>query len=193
MPKVIDREQKKQEIVYHAWVSVHEAGMKGMSVRKIAEAAGISAGQMRYYFPDQETLLSAVMDYVKAKVEKRIKDIIAGDGELKDKIIAAILATMPLDKDRYADMEVWTAFQHSIHELNTDTMQDDIRRLVEMSLHYLEQTGQLKHDLNKERVILKTTALIDGLAMHKLWSPNQVKNTDVEALITLEVESWMEE
>ncbi len=192
MPKIIDREQKKQEIVRHAWQSISDHGIKGMSVRQIADQAGISSGQMRYYYPDHAALLTAVMAYVKEKVEHRIKEIITSELPIQQKIIEAILATLPLDDDRYADMEVWTAFQMMAQEKGKDTMQDDIRKLVVTALSALESAGVLKAGLDRELTTLRAVALIDGLAMHKLFAVDSVRNDMIEAIVINEVEFWME-
>ncbi|TDM07516.1 TetR/AcrR family transcriptional regulator [Macrococcus lamae] len=192
MPKIIDKQEKKKEIVRHAWQSISDYGIKGMSVRKIAEEAGMSPGQMRYYFPDHQTLLTAVMEEVVLKVEDRIKEFITSDLTIQEKIIQSILATLPLDDERYADMEVWTAYHTMSQEKGKDTLRNDTGRLVQMALQLLDEAHMLA-EFNRELVSLRAVALIDGLAMQKLWSREAVPNEQIEEIIRCEVRSWLKE
>lgn len=192
MPKVVDHEKKKQQIIQYAWQSIVSNGAKGATVRNIAKLARMTPGQIRYYYPNHHDLLKAVSVEVDSKVRGRIKAVY-NDGSLSplDKVIQAMLKAMPLDEERYADMEVWLAFQYELHEVGKDSMGNEIFTLVKASMSFLEEHDLLDTSLNQYVAIMKMHALLDGLALHKLLNPEQMMNEDIEHLIESEVKSWL--
>ncbi|SDW20670.1 DNA-binding transcriptional regulator, AcrR family [Marinococcus luteus] len=194
MPKLIDHEKKKEQIVEYTWQSIVNSGAKGATVRNIAKLAEMTPGQIRYYYPTHSSLLNAVMEKVNHKVAQRIREIF-GQKNLteKERVIQAILAVLPLDDDRYADMEVWMAFQYEIHEAGTNSMGDEIRLLIQKSLQHLNEKQMLQEDLPVELTVMRAHALIDGLALHKLLTPDRIDNENAMKLIRDEVHSWLQE
>ncbi|HLR18862.1 MAG TPA: TetR/AcrR family transcriptional regulator [Staphylococcus sp.] len=192
MPKIVNHEKKKSQIVQYARESIVENGAKGATVRNIAQRAHMTPGQIRYYFPNHSNLLEAVLIEVDRKVSQRIKDVYA-NSELKavEKVIQSLLKVLPLDDERYADMEVWMAFQYELHEVGKDSMGDEIRRLARISVEYLAQQELLDESLNQYLTIIRTHALLDGLALHKLLNPEQMSNKDIIEIIEKEVKSWL--
>lgn len=194
MPKLIDHEKKKEQIVEYTWQSIVNSGAKGATVRSIAKLAEMTPGQIRYYFPTHSALLDAVMEKVNHKVAQRIQ-VIFGKENLteKERVIQTILAVLPLDDDRYVDMEVWMAFQYEIHEAGTNTMGDEIRLLIQKSLQYLSEKKMLQEDLPVELTAMRAHALVDGLALHKWLTPDRIDNEHATKLIRDEVHSWLKE
>ncbi|MDZ5783098.1 TetR/AcrR family transcriptional regulator [Marinococcus luteus] len=194
MPKLIDHEKKKEQIIEYAWQSIVNSGAKGATVRNIAKLAEMTPGQIRYYYPTHSSLLDAVMKKVNHKVAQRIQEIFGQENVTeKEQVIQAILAVLPLDDDRYADMEVWMAFQYEIHAAGTGSMGDEIRMLIQKSLQYLNEKQMLQEDLPAELTTMRAHALVDGLALHKWLTPDRIDNTNIIKLIRAEVHSWLKE
>ncbi|PHK49962.1 TetR/AcrR family transcriptional regulator [Staphylococcus edaphicus] len=192
MPKIVNHEQKKQQIIHYAWQSIVEDGAKGATVRNIAKLARMTPGQIRYYYPSHHDLLKAVALEVDCKVRGRIKAVFTDESlNPRDKVIQALLKAMPLDDERYADMEVWMAFQYELHEVGKDSMGNEIFMLVKSSMSFLEQHHLLDDSLDQYMAIVKMHALIDGLALHKWLNPEKMINQDIEYLIEHEVDSWI--
>lgn len=194
MPKLIDHKKKKEQIVKHTWQSIVNSGAKGATVRNIAKLADMTPGQIRYYYPTHSALLNAVMEKVNHKVAQRIQEIFRKENLTeKERVVQAILAVLPLDDDRYADMEVWMAFQYEIHEAGTNSMGDEIRLLIQKSLQYLSEKKMLQAELPVELTAMRAHALVDGLALHKLLTPDRIDNEHAIKLIRDEVHSWLKE
>jgi len=79
MPKIVDHAARREEIAEALWRVVRRDGIRAASVRTIAAEAGWSAGAVRYYFPDQDGLLSFAMDLVSRRVTERV-EVLAEDG-----------------------------------------------------------------------------------------------------------------
>ncbi|QIH78892.1 TetR/AcrR family transcriptional regulator [Macrococcoides canis] len=193
MPKLVNHESKKQLILEIAYHNIQELGKQGTSVRSIASAAKMTPGQIRYYFPNQSTLLSEILNMLTESIETNIKSIFMNQKiPIEKRIVDAILLTMPLDKKRTADMIVWLAVQEENNAIDENTMSDEIYILVQTSFELLQQANKINQSIDKEKAITKLHALIDGLALHKLYQPKQLSNTLVELIITEEIQSWME-
>lgn len=57
MPKIVDHEQRRGEIVLGLWQVIHELGMDRVSFRAVAEAAGVSIGRVQHYFTSKDELV----------------------------------------------------------------------------------------------------------------------------------------
>ncbi|MGB0846624.1 MAG: TetR/AcrR family transcriptional regulator [Thiolinea sp.] len=63
MPKIVDHQQKRNEIAAAACQTIAEYGLAASSMRMIARAANCSTGTITHYFPDKNALLVAAIDY----------------------------------------------------------------------------------------------------------------------------------
>lgn len=188
MPKIIDHEKKKKQIIQYAYDSIAENGAKGSTVRQIAKLAKMTPGQIRYYFPSHSELLQAVMSTVEIKVRRKIEAIFESE-DLKaiDKAKVSLLTVLPLDKERLADMEVWMAFRYDTHEYGQSTLDDGLDQLCHSVLTLLNDNHLLKDDLNIRLQSMKLHALIDGLALHKLLNPTQTTSEDIQLIVDEEI------
>ncbi|AYX90828.1 TetR/AcrR family transcriptional regulator [Staphylococcus cohnii] len=188
MPKIINHEKKKEQIIQYAFDSIVENGVKGSTVRQIAKLAEMTPGQIRYYFPNHSELLNAVMSTVELKVRRRIEVIFTSENlNTIDKAKASLLSVLPLDQERLADMEVWMAFRYDIHEYGQSTLDDGIDQLCNSVLTLLRNEHLLKDNLNMHLNSMKLHALIDGLALHKLLNPNGISNDDIQTIVDEEI------
>ncbi|KKI65345.1 TetR/AcrR family transcriptional regulator [Staphylococcus cohnii] len=188
MPKIINHEKKKEQIIQYAFDSIVENGVKGSTVRQIAKLAEMTPGQIRYYFPNHSELLNAVMSTVELKVRRRIEVIFTSENlNTIDKAKASLLSALPLDQERLADMEVWMAFRYDIHEYGQSTLDDGIDQLCNSVLTLLRNEHLLKDNLNMHLNSMKLHALIDGLALHKLLNPNGISNDDIQTIVDEEI------
>ncbi|MBB2507022.1 TetR/AcrR family transcriptional regulator [Staphylococcus cohnii] len=188
MPKIINHEKKKEQIIQYAFDSIVENGVKGSTVRQIAKLAEMTPGQIRYYFPNHSELLNAVMSTVELKIRRRIEIIFTSENlNTIDKAKASLLSVLPLDQERLADMEVWMAFRYDIHEYGQSTLDDGIDQLCNSVLTLLKNEHLLKDNLNIHLNSMKLHALIDGLALHKLLNPNGISNDDIQTIVDEEI------
>ncbi|MCM5509993.1 MULTISPECIES: TetR/AcrR family transcriptional regulator [Vibrio] len=64
MPKIVDHEAYRKEIVTKAVTIFSEHGYHGLGMRKIAQALGMSKGALYYYFSTKEALFTACTESV---------------------------------------------------------------------------------------------------------------------------------
>lgn len=59
VPKRVDHEQRRAEIVQALWSVIHSRGIEGVTYQEVARAAGISIGRVQHYFDSKEELVRA--------------------------------------------------------------------------------------------------------------------------------------
>lgn len=71
MPKIIDHEQRRAEIVAVARRLILEGGFDAATMRSIAAAAGFANGALKHYFPGKDSIIEATFDAALADMQKR--------------------------------------------------------------------------------------------------------------------------
>ncbi|MHC4165029.1 MAG: TetR/AcrR family transcriptional regulator [Planctomycetota bacterium] len=80
-----------------------ERGMPRVTVREVAERAGVQPAMVNYYFGGKAGLLRAVVDEVASGVRARVRDAAAREGSAEDRLRALITAIVEaLAADPYA-------------------------------------------------------------------------------------------
>src|SRR5215470_16748372 len=172
MPKIVDHDARREEIAEALWRVVRRSGIRAASVRTVAAEAGWSAGAVRYYFPDQDGLLSFAMDLVTRRVTQRI-DAVDPKGSPTAIALRYLEQALPLDADRRAEFDVWLAFIAQAQSESgagrlrehVDKVHDGLRHLCESLLRSLSAAGALREDLDLRTEAESLHALIDGLAL----------------------------
>lgn len=83
MPKIIDHDDRRREIVAVARRLILQGGFEAATMRSIAAEAGFANGALKHYFPGKDSIIAATFDSVLAEMQQK--------GALAD---AAALAAM---------------------------------------------------------------------------------------------------
>jgi AcrR family transcriptional regulator len=198
VPKIVDHETRREEIAEALWRVVRRDGIRAASVRTVAAEAGWSAGAVRYYFPDQDGLLSFAMDLVSRRVTDRISAIDA-KGSATTIALRYLEEALPLDAERLAEFDVWIAFMAqaqaesgagTLHD-HVDKVHDGLRGLCESLLTSLAQSGALRDGLDLRREAELLHALIDGLALHSAIQPGRSTPARVRQLVRHHIQTLL--
>lgn len=74
MPKVVDREQRRDEVVAALWRLAYRDGWDAVSLRKVASEAGLSLGSVQHYFAGLDDLLDHAVAGVLEILDERLVD-----------------------------------------------------------------------------------------------------------------------
>lgn len=116
MPKVVDHDQRRQELVRATWRIIARHGITGATMRQIAAEAGFANGALKPYFPTKAELIEATYGFVFDRTNRRVAVATRGlDG------LAALEAfcreVLPLDADRLDEARVVISFwQEAAHD-----------------------------------------------------------------------------
>jgi AcrR family transcriptional regulator len=178
MPKVVDHDVRRHELVEAAWRVVRRGGVERATVREVAAEAGCSPGSLRHYFPTQAELLGAAMQAVAERVRSRIAALSTGS-DPSAAVLRLLEQVLPLDDERRTEMEVWLAFSaraqvDPVLREQRDATYEDLRAFVRQCVDGLAEGGLVRPELSRERETTRLHALVDGLALHGITAPDTI-------------------
>jgi AcrR family transcriptional regulator len=190
VPKIVDHDARREEIARALWRVVRRDGIRAASVRTVAAEAGWSAGAVRYYFPDQDGLVSFAMDLVSRRVHDRISAI-EPQGTATEIVLRYLEEVVPLDSERQAEFDVWLSF---IAQAQAETgrgglrehlgpVHESLREFCRSLLHGLSESGALRTELDLDLEVERLHALIDGLALHAVIQPSRTTPDRVRRIL----------
>lgn len=172
MPRVVDADKRRAEIVDAVWRVVSRDGLDQASVRSVAREAGLSVGSLRHYFGTQAELLAFTLDAVGERLEARLTAV-GTSGDALARVRAKVDEMLPVDADRRHECEVWLAFTaRALVDDSLRAAQLEVDRRLTRAFRYLVGLlveddllrPHLVPDVEAERV----NALVDGLIVHGL-------------------------
>lgn len=90
-PRLEERLSGRQvQLIRSTYRLIGERGVHGLSLREIAEEAGMSKGLIPYYFKTKENLILTTMRWVLSEVAGRIRQAMAGAETPEEKILAMV-------------------------------------------------------------------------------------------------------
>ncbi|HZG81358.1 MAG TPA: TetR/AcrR family transcriptional regulator [Brevibacillus sp.] len=191
MPKIVDHEERRKQIAEATWRVILRWGMKGATVRKIAQEAGVSLGALRHYFTTQDELLLFAMKLVKERAAQRIREVEMRDLFPKEMVIQILLEILPVDEQRMAEMEVWFAFvfHQKYRESESEEIQVGFFPQIRSILAYLQQQDLLQKGLDLEMEAEKLYAIIDGIAVHAMLESKRLLPERIEQVLRHHLDS----
>lgn len=96
VPKLIDHDQRREQIVDAACALIAEDGLEGVTVRRVAAAAKLVPGSVRFIYPTHDALLAGTADGLVKHVRAQLKAR-AARYPRPDMAAARLTASLPLD------------------------------------------------------------------------------------------------
>ncbi|MEK5028922.1 MULTISPECIES: TetR/AcrR family transcriptional regulator [Paenibacillus] len=188
MPKIVNHEERRQQLAEAAWRIIRREGMEAVSVRSVASEADMSLGSLRHYFATQSELLAFSMKMVSDRVNARMEAMEFTDHPLQD-IERFIRELMPLDEERSVEAEVWLAFSvKAVTDPELQVLKQEVHNAMydgfNQAIEYLAARGLLKEGLDLRAEAMALHALVDGLVLHHISQPEQVTQKDLSTLVT---------
>lgn len=173
MPRLIDHDARTREIAAASLRVLERDGLAALSVRNVAEEAGIAVASLRRAFPTQHALREHCLLLVEERVSTRIRAL-RGDvpgRRLVEEILAQLL---PLDHDRRVELRA--QIQLGVLALTDARLRDSVRRLdgavaaaCRACIDMLEAVGELGMGRDPGAEAQRLHALLDGAALHAVW------------------------
>jgi AcrR family transcriptional regulator len=117
MPKIVDHDQVRADIVARAVELFAEQGFGGLGIRGLAKAVGMAKSSIYYYFPTKEALIEAVIEAVVAQDVASLEGVVGSAGSFDERLDRAItwtsdhedrLATQIRILNEAAREQIWT-------------------------------------------------------------------------------------
>ena len=107
MPKIVDHEQRRDEIALVACQVVARYGFEQATIVRIAREAGYTTGMVAHYFDTKQDIIIAALRLILRRIEERLTP--AGAPGQAD-LLALLSEALPLDETRYIECAFWIAF-----------------------------------------------------------------------------------
>lgn len=165
--------EARERIVTAAREEVGARGLRGATVRAIADRAGVSTGFVMHYFPDKPSLYRSVLDQNNRLADARVRA--ASGGERGTEAISSVVrALLPVDEERRLEWRVWSAFWAEAGKPTDERDSDDdgllaaFTGLVERlrsSLDEAEADGEVPTGIDSRLEAERIVAMAAGLGL----------------------------
>jgi TetR/AcrR family transcriptional regulator, transcriptional repressor of bet genes len=107
MPKIVDHEQRRDQIALVACRVVAENGFDQATIVRIAREAGYTTGMVAHYFDTKQDIIIAALRLILRRIEERLTK---PSGDTPADLLTLLSEALPIDEHRYIECAFWTAF-----------------------------------------------------------------------------------
>lgn len=178
MPKKVDHDERREELVLAAWRVIAAQGIDEVTIRDIARESGYSSGVLAHYFENKDDLLAHALQLSHTRIRKRY-DAEREKAEASEALKAILLDNLPLDEQRDLETRIEMSFWaralrngdlHDIQQNESETLRTLLRELLEQA----QKDGEIAAAHDREEVLELLGAVIDGLSLHALLYPKRL-------------------
>ena len=188
MPKIVDHDARRRAIVEASWEVIAGEGLDGLTMRKIATAAGCTTGRLTHYFADREELVLAALRAVYAAAAARMAVARDADGPPRQRLLRMLEETLPLDEARLREWKIWIAFWAAAAADNTlarenDARHNEWRASIRPLICDIAPSADAAHEA--ERLV----GLVNGLGLEAAISPTKQNRARARETLIRHLES----
>jgi AcrR family transcriptional regulator len=192
VPKVVDHDKRRAEIVEAAGRLIARHGLGAATVRKIAAEAGYSSGVIDHYFADKDDLLLQAL----ARSHDRIRDRcirLTRDHRGLAAVRALLADNLPTDGPRHDETRLEVQFwARSLgDEALTDVQRREMGRFRRELTRHLDEAvadGETAGDLAVDEAVERLLVVMDGISVRAVIDPSRLPADRQLALLEEEIE-----
>lgn len=178
MPRVSEayKQERRNVILDAARACFAQQGFQRTTLQDIFAATGLSAGAVYNYFQSKQDLVLAIAetrhDEERAALSVDEADPIAALKEITRRFLSAYLVDSD-DRKRRISLITWSEalFDEAIRQSVKEGV-DVPRRALEQLIARGQASGALRNDLDPRAVSCAMVAMLQGLVLQKLWTPD---------------------
>ena len=175
MPRIVDHDKRRDEIVGAAARVIAAEGMDAATVRRIATEAGYSTGVLDHYFHDKDDILLSALRASHMRIRERV--LAAVDGLSGLKALRVLLSdNLPLDDERRdetrLEMQFWA---RSVADESLAAVQraeaDELRRAVRRRIREAVSAGEWPSAVQPDELVDALLSFVDGVSVRAALYP----------------------
>lgn len=169
----MDRTARKAHLAEAVWQVIRERGIGAVSVRSVADQAGVAVGSLRHLFPTRAELLEFSAELMVERAAERVRGVTPTE-DVQQYALEVVKHLLPLEPNSRAELEINIALiaeSPALPELVTvrdrayQELAEGCTRLVEMLVGGPRDARTVAHGR-------RLHAIVDGLAIHLLMQPS---------------------
>jgi TetR/AcrR family transcriptional regulator, transcriptional repressor of bet genes len=171
MPRVVNHEERREEIAEAAWRVIERCGTAGTNLRKIAGEAGYTTGVITHYFRNKRQLMLFAFGLLVDRSTSRMAEAVREAG-----VVAALAQVLPLDEERRRETTVWLSLLGaSLTDPDlASELRERYRRAREATLPMFKSVLPEKAQENgPDDVADEILAVVDGITVDALTDPER--------------------
>lgn len=177
MPKIVNHDQRRLELVDATWRIIARHGIEGATMREIATEAGFANGALKPYFPTKDDLITFAFGHVFNRTNARIADMSAGLVGMAA-LRAFCQEVLPLDEDRINEARIVIPFwQRALTDPNKaqlhETSMNEWRSTLQTHLHQARELGEVNAATSNDDILNHLMSMLLGAQIIAAMSPEQ--------------------
>lgn len=187
MPKIVDHDERREEILRAAIRVIDNVGLEHTTTRAIAQESGYSNGVLSHYFQDKDDILRSILVTTHREFMTRVEDSMRGKDAF-GRLWAMLMQNLPLDDERRVEtlMEI-TFWPRALSNPDLREFQreaaDELLAQLRALVTDVRVAGGLDSDLGDDEIAELLIAVIDGLSVHAELFPTRLPSGRQEALM----------
>ena len=171
MPKVVNHDERREEIVEAAWRVIERHGPHGANLREIASEAGYTTGVITHYFRDKRQLMTFAFGLLVDRSTSRMAEAATEAG-----VMGALAQLLPLDEERRRETTVWLALLGA--SLTDPNLAGELRQRYRQAREaMLPMFGRVVLEKAREEdpndLADEILAVVDGITVEALTDPER--------------------
>ena len=190
-PQKRDKRAHRRDQIFSAAANlIAEHGFLSMTMRDLAEEAGVSAGMVNHYFANKAQVLLGTLQYVSERMQERVQEAIQAAEPGRDRLRALIESSLPTDDFSRMNWRIWI---HAFAEAGRSNEMRDLIRKRYVSWHRILDSALTEVDATPDLTVppvLQLDAMLNGLVIHHIIAGPSFSTDEIrDALLEL-VDSW---
>ncbi len=177
MPKVVDHDERREDVAEAAWRVIGRDGLEGATLREISREAGFTTGVIQHYFRDRDELLAFVARQISEQAFDRMTSALetCSPGKACLRQLLEVLVPLDLRTARVsALMSFWARSAiDPVHNAIQARQYETIRRAFRGQVAAAMEKGEISPDRDADDVADHLLAFGDGLCVRSGMEPDR--------------------
>lgn len=192
MPKDVDHDERREELLESVWRVVARDGLEGATIRGMARETGWSSGVLAHYFADKDDILESALRLAYERIATRWEEKLDGLTGVRA-LRELVLDNLPLDDQRGVEtkflMNYWSRAIRDGDGVPRPARRGPllIDRLTTL-VREGQRDGEIVLDETAEDIAERLLGLIDGFSLHALLDPDRLTRERQVSLIEQELD-----
>ncbi len=175
MPKIVDHDLRRAEVLDATWRVISKRGLEAATVREIAKEAGVSNGALAHYFTSKDDILiqahRLAYDRVFDRVAVRSADLDSG-ATVREMLYEAL----PLDEDRRVEAVIDVSYMgRALTNPSLNAVRGESARVAREwwidALGAARDAGHLRAGLDLALISEEILVFVDGVSIQAVHYP----------------------
>lgn len=187
MPKIVDHNERRQQVIDAALRVIHRRGLDKTTIRDIADEAGFSIGVLAHYFKDKDDILKSSFQAISDRAFENIRQKTVGHKSALKKLSICIDEFLPQAQETMAivSLTFWTS---AYHDPVLARMLDDGYTVWRSMIRGFLVEGMLSQEIRElsppalEEEIDLIVSVADGLLVSSISAPERFPQSRQQAI-----------